>query len=98
MNFDAVKEPWQLSVLAEGGLPTVGSSMTQLHSKHEKQCLAVAFGLLVAECARRGIGRTTAFKLARERQLETFSIGRRRYVLIASLDSLPFRLNREEQS
>ena len=55
------------------------------------------FGPLVAECLRRGIGRTTAFKLAKEGLIETFCIGRRRYVLIWSLDSLPNRLGAKDQ-
>lgn len=50
------------------------------------------FGPLVRECTRRGIGRFTAFKLVREGLLDTFTIGRLRYVRIASLESLPERL------
>lgn len=50
------------------------------------------FGPLVEECARRGIGRTVAFELARTKQIETFSIGRRRYVRLRSLETLPDRL------
>jgi hypothetical protein len=56
--------------------------------------LCIAFGLLVTECARRGIGRTTAFRLAREKKVATFLIGRRRYVTIASLNALAYQ--REE--
>lgn len=50
------------------------------------------FGPLVEECARRGIGKTTAFKLVREKKLDTFSIGSKRYVYIQSLQTLPERL------
>lgn len=50
------------------------------------------FGPLVAECQARGIGRTVAFNLAREGLIETFHIGRRRFVMLDSLDSLPDRL------
>lgn len=51
-----------------------------------------AFGPLVEECAARGIGRTVAFQLAREGVIETFRIGRRRFVVLKSLDSLPQRM------
>lgn len=50
------------------------------------------YGRLVAECARRGIGRNLAFKLAREKKLETFQLGKSRFVKIDSLESLPDRL------
>ena len=48
-----------------------------------------AFGLLVAECRARGISRTRAFELARDGLIETFNIGRRRFVMLDSLDRLP---------
>jgi hypothetical protein len=51
---------------------------------------AATFGTLVCECKRRGIARTTAFKLAREGRIQTFCIGRRRYVVLASLEALAF--------
>lgn len=50
------------------------------------------FGPLVEECARRGISKTVAFDLVKRGLLETFPIGRRRYVRIASLESLPDRM------
>lgn len=50
------------------------------------------FASLVPSCRARGIGKTTAHRLAREGLVETFVIGRRRYVLLASLDGLPSRL------
>ncbi len=50
------------------------------------------FGPLVETCKRYGINRTTAFRLAQEKLLETFLIGRKRFVYIASLESLPERL------
>lgn len=50
------------------------------------------FAVMVEECKRWGIPRTSAFKLARLRLIETFLIGRKRYVLIDSLQSLPTRL------
>lgn len=51
-----------------------------------------AFGPLVDECRARGIGRTVAFELAKDGLIETFNIGRRRYVKLDSLDTLPDRL------
>lgn len=50
------------------------------------------FGGLVDECAERGIGRSKAFELVRNGYLETFKIGRRTYVKLDSLDTLPERL------
>lgn len=61
--------------------------------KYEKSTQATyGYGALVDECARRGIGRTTAFELASKGLLDTFQIGRKRMVYIASLESLPTRL------
>lgn len=53
------------------------------------------FGPLVTECARRGIGRTVAFELARRGLIDTFVIGKKRMVKIASLESLPDRLQQQ---
>lgn len=50
------------------------------------------YGPLVSTSATYGISRSVAFAMARAGVLETFRIGRRRYVYIASLDSLPERL------
>lgn len=55
-----------------------------------------SFGPLVAECAKRGIGRTVAFDLAKRDVIETFRIGRSRFVVLESLDSLPERLRDRE--
>lgn len=55
----------------------------------EKRAL---YGPLVSTCAAYGISRSVAFAMARNDMLRTFCIGRRRYVYIASLDSLPERL------
>ena len=49
------------------------------------------FGRLVPECKKRGIGRTVAFDLVNKGLLETFTIGKARYVKLDSLDSLPER-------
>ena len=51
-----------------------------------------AFAPLVDACASHGISRTVAFQLARDGLLETFAIGRRRYVMADSLRTLPARL------
>lgn len=50
----------------------------------------------IPECTRRGIGRTTAFALAKVGMIETFKIGTRRYVYLDSLASLPERLKSHE--
>lgn len=50
------------------------------------------FGPLVAECRARGIGRTTAFALAADGTIETFRIGRKRFVMLDSLRTLPDRI------
>jgi hypothetical protein len=50
------------------------------------------FAGLVQECARRDIGRTTAFDLANKGLIETFKIGGRRFVYLDSLDTLPGRI------
>lgn len=47
---------------------------------------------LVEACRDHGISRTVAFELARKGLLETFTIGVRRYVYLASLKTLPERL------
>ena len=51
-----------------------------------------AYGPLVTSCADHGISRTVGFELARKGLLETFTIGTRRYVMLASLRDLPQRL------
>lgn len=53
---------------------------------------AYGYGPLVEECARRGISKTVAFDLVKQGHLNTFCIGRKRYVIIRSLESLPDRL------
>jgi hypothetical protein len=47
---------------------------------------------LVKECERWDICRTKAFDYARRGLIDTFVMGRKRYVVIASLESLPERL------
>ena len=46
----------------------------------------------VPACKDRDISRTTAYYLAKAGLLETFTIGRKRYVYEDSLDSLPERM------
>ena len=59
-----------------------------MNAKQERR----AFGPLVEECRTRGIGRTVAFQLARNEMIKTFHLGRRIFVMLDSLDSLPDRL------
>lgn len=47
---------------------------------------------LVEACTDHGIGRTTAFALAKTGKLKTFLIGSRRYVWLESLATLPERV------
>lgn len=54
------------------------------------------YGALVAECAKRGIGRTVAFELRRKNLIETFHIGAKPYVFLDSLDTLHERLPKRE--
>ena len=46
------------------------------------------FAGMVEACAVRNISRSVAFELARQGLIETFAIGRRRYVFLDSLDTL----------
>lgn len=55
------------------------------------------FRPLVDACREHGISRSVAFELAAEGKLETFAIGRRRYVKLESLRTLPERLAAELQ-
>ncbi len=48
-----------------------------------------SWGPLVKVCALYGIGRTRAFELARAEVLETFVLGRRRFVYVSSVERLP---------
>jgi hypothetical protein len=50
------------------------------------------FAPLVLACAAHGIGRTSAFKLAKEGWVETFKIGASTFVDLDSLRTLPKRL------
>lgn len=50
------------------------------------------FGPFVSRCRDHGIKRTTAYKLLDEGLLDTFVIGRRRYVFNDSLRDLPMKI------
>jgi len=52
---------------------------------------------LVAACAERDISRTVAYELIYKGLLDSFLIGRRRYVYLDSLDTLPQRLTAASQ-
>lgn len=47
---------------------------------------------LVEACKAHGISRSVAFELARKGDLDTFLIGKRRYVYLHSLRNLPERM------
>ena len=51
------------------------------------------FRPFIPECNKVGIGRSKAYELANAGILETVSIGRRRFVYLDSLYSLPQRLS-----
>lgn len=55
-----------------------------------------AFRPLVEACDEHGISRTVAFDLARKGLLDSFTIGKRRYVYLESLRTLPERLAANE--
>lgn len=51
-----------------------------------------AYGPMVEVCGNHGISRTVSFELARTGLLDTFTIGKRRYVFLESVRKLPERL------
>lgn len=54
---------------------------------------APTYAPLVPACKAHGIGRSQAFELTASGLLSTFLIGNRRFVYLASLESLPQRLS-----
>ncbi|GAB3390754.1 hypothetical protein [Lysobacter fragariae] len=50
------------------------------------------YGPLVQSCAAYGINRTRAYQYAKDGLIDTFTLGVKRYVFFASLDSLPKRM------
>lgn len=53
------------------------------------------FRPFVEECARVGLGRSKSYQLAAEGLIETVLIGRRRFVYLDSLYSLPQRIGKD---
>jgi hypothetical protein len=56
------------------------------------------YGPFIPECAKRGIGKTSAYELSNAGVLETFTIGTKRYVYLDSLLTLPHRLAERRQA
>lgn len=56
------------------------------------------FRPFIPEVTKYGIGRTTAYELADKGLIETFLIGRRRYVYLDSLTALPDRIKALQQA
>lgn len=63
----------------------------------ESEATSRQYGRMVQECLKRGIGRSKAYELASTGLIETFLIGRGKYVYLDSLDSLPERANAKAQ-
>ncbi|MBS0576069.1 MAG: helix-turn-helix domain-containing protein [Proteobacteria bacterium] len=57
-----------------------------------------AFAPFIEACRAHGIAKTTAYELLSDGLLETFRIGRRRYVRLESLRALPDRLAAEAKA
>lgn len=57
-----------------------------------------AFAPFIPACKQHGISKTVAYELAAKGMLETFTIGRARYVRTESLRTLPDRLAQAVQS
>lgn len=55
-----------------------------------------AYGPLVEVCRAHGIGKTTAFELAKKGLLETFRLGVKRYVTLESIHELPKKIQAAE--
>lgn len=51
-----------------------------------------SYAPLVDACKAHGISRTVSFELSKKGLIETFAIGKRRYVYLESLRTLPARL------
>lgn len=68
--------------------------MEKRESGGDLAAIRPTYGPLVPVCAKHGIGRTTAFELARRGELETFRIGARTFVMLDSVATLPERLRK----
>lgn len=66
-----------------------------MRTSANKEPAQYGYGPMVLECQRRGIGRTMAYELHKKGLIETFLIGAKRMVTIASLESLPDRLKQD---
>jgi hypothetical protein len=51
-----------------------------------------SYGPLVQSCAAYGINRTRAYEYTKDGLIDTFTMGVKRYVYFASLDTLPQRI------
>lgn len=71
---------------------------TNTHGDALDAAIRPSYAPLVLACALHGIGRTTAFQLARDGQLDTFKIGARTFVTLESLATLPGRMRGESRS
>lgn len=56
------------------------------------------FGPLVSECKKRGIGETRAYQYAAAGLIETFTIGRKRFVYLDSILALPSKIANERKA
>ena len=56
------------------------------------------FGPFIPECKKRGFGGTKAYELWNAGLLETFTIGKKRYVYLDSLLTLPQRLQSHQEA
>lgn len=75
-----------LSILYQ--TPHSGSTVQSMDTRGQRD-----FRPFIPECAKVGIGRSKAYELANAGLLETMMIGRRRFVFLDSLYSLPQRLS-----
>ncbi len=73
---------------------TANSRKTLPQSSGERATVPAepTFAPMVDECRRYGISRSVAYELAAAGLIETMKIGAKRYVLTASLRSLPERM------
>lgn len=60
--------------------------------------VAPTFAPLVPACEKHGISKTMAFRLAKEGMIETFKIGRRKFVMLDSLAQLPAALAKQAKT
>lgn len=56
------------------------------------------YGPLLNECEKRGIRKTRAYEYAAKGLIETFSIGRKKYVYVDSILSLPSKIASKQKA